>query len=231
MRDTRESGPMLEAALASGVAEGGGDAWLAGVLPTPGASILVRRHGLDLAAVVSASHNPWQHNGIKFFGADGRKLDTRSRRGSRSGRAMPEPRTSPVGRVRQLDGALDDYLRALLSAFRLDLSGRRVLLDCANGATYRVGAVGLRAPRGDGRVDRRRAGRAQHQRGLRLRPPGAPGRARGGRRCRDRIRLRRRRRPGDRGRRRGRDSRRRRADRPLSPGTSPTAAHSTAASP
>ena len=75
VRDTRESGPMLEAALASGVAEGGGDAWLAGVLPTPGASILVRRHGLDLAAVVSASHNPWQHNGIKFFGPDGRKLD------------------------------------------------------------------------------------------------------------------------------------------------------------
>src|SRR3954466_5476538 len=75
VRDTRESGPMLEAALAAGVAEGGGDALLAGVLPTPAASILVRRHGLDMAAIVSASHNPWQHNGIKFFGADGRKLD------------------------------------------------------------------------------------------------------------------------------------------------------------
>src|SRR5439155_5158594 len=75
VRDTRESGPMLEAALAAGVAEGGGDAWLAGVLPTPAASILVRRHGLDLAAVVSASHNPWRHNGIKFFGANGRKLE------------------------------------------------------------------------------------------------------------------------------------------------------------
>src|ERR671936_2976475 len=74
VRDTRESGPMLEAALAAGIAEGGGDAWLTGVLPTPAASVLVRRHGLDLAAVVSASHNPWRDNGIKFFGPDGRKL-------------------------------------------------------------------------------------------------------------------------------------------------------------
>ncbi len=137
VRDTRESGPMLESALASGVAEGGGDAWLAGVLPTPGASILVRRHGLDLAAVVSASHNPWEHNGIKFFGPDGRKLDQ-----ALEGRIEEAAREagaggSPLGRVRRLDGAVDDYLRALLSAFALDLSGRHVLLDCANGATYR----------------------------------------------------------------------------------------------
>src|SRR5437773_12453594 len=74
VRDTRESGPMLEAALAAGIAEGGGDALLAGVLPTPAASVLVRRLGLDFGAVVSASHNPWPHNGIKFFGRDGRKL-------------------------------------------------------------------------------------------------------------------------------------------------------------
>ena len=139
VRDTRESGPMLEAALAAGVAEGGGDAWLAGVLPTPAASILVRRHGLDLAAVVSASHNPWQHNGVKFFGADGRKLEDDAEAGieARVAQGGSEPGV-PVGRVRELDGALDDYRRALLSAFRLDLSGRRVLLDCANGATYRA---------------------------------------------------------------------------------------------
>src|SRR5690606_14368352 len=60
IRDTRESGPMLEAALAVGVAQGGGDALIGGVLPTPAASILVRKLGFDLAAVVSASHNPWQ---------------------------------------------------------------------------------------------------------------------------------------------------------------------------
>src|SRR5215210_4892837 len=75
VRDTRESGEMLEAALAAGIAAGGGHALLGGVLPTPGASLLVRRHGFDLAAVVSASHNPYRDNGIKFFGPDGTKLD------------------------------------------------------------------------------------------------------------------------------------------------------------
>ena len=139
VRDTRESGPMLEAALAAGVAEGGGDAWLGGVLPTPAASILVRRHGLDLAAVVSASHNPWQHNGVKFFGADGRKLEDDAEAGIEARVAQGGSGTgAPLGRVRELDGALDDYRRELLSAFQLDLSGRRVLLDCANGATYRA---------------------------------------------------------------------------------------------
>jgi phosphoglucosamine mutase len=139
VRDTRESGPMLEAALAAGIAEGGGDAWLAGVLPTPAASILVRRHGLDLAAVVSASHNPWRHNGIKLFGADGRKLadDVEARIESALGGGGGGTKTD-VGRVRDLEGALDDYLRELHSAFRPDLSGRRLVLDCANGATYRA---------------------------------------------------------------------------------------------
>ena len=75
VRDTRESGPMLEAALAAGVAAAGGEALLGGVLPTPAAAILVRRLGLDLAAVVSASHNPYRDNGIKFFSAGGTKLD------------------------------------------------------------------------------------------------------------------------------------------------------------
>src|SRR5919106_6372409 len=75
IRDTRESGPMLTEALAAGIASGGGDALDGGVLPTPAASVLVRRLGLDLAAVVSASHNPYRDNGIKFFGAGGAKLD------------------------------------------------------------------------------------------------------------------------------------------------------------
>src|SRR5215211_4476579 len=75
VRDTRESGEMLEASIAAGVAAAGGDALLGGVLPTPGASLLVRRYGFDLAAVVSASHNPYEDNGIKFFGPDGTKVD------------------------------------------------------------------------------------------------------------------------------------------------------------
>ena len=133
---------MLESALAAGVAEGGGDAWLAGVLPTPAASILARRHGLDLGAVISASHNPWRHNGIKFFGPDGRKLDDGEETRLEESLAQDRsPAGTAVGRVRELEGALDDYLRALLSAFRVDLSGRRILLDCANGATYRAGPL------------------------------------------------------------------------------------------
>src|SRR5579859_6646068 len=67
VRDTRESGQMLESAIAAGVTEAGGDALLAGVLPTPAAPLLVRRHGLQLAAVISASHNPYEDNGIKFL--------------------------------------------------------------------------------------------------------------------------------------------------------------------
>jgi phosphoglucosamine mutase len=74
IRDTRESGEMLEAALAAGVTAAGGDVLLAGVLPTPAAPLLLRRYGLDLAVVISASHNPYRDNGIKFFAADGFKL-------------------------------------------------------------------------------------------------------------------------------------------------------------
>ena len=74
IRDTRESGEMLEAAVAAGVAAAGGEAMLGGILPTPGAPLLVRRHGFGLAVVLSASHNPYRDNGIKFFGGDGFKL-------------------------------------------------------------------------------------------------------------------------------------------------------------
>ena len=137
VRDTRESGPMLEAALAAGVAEAGGDALLGGVLPTPAAAILVRRLGLDLAAVVSASHNPYRDNGIKFFSANGTKLpDDAEARIEALLEAGPKPADS--GHVRELNGGAEDYLRALEAAFPLELSGIKVALDCANGATHRV---------------------------------------------------------------------------------------------
>jgi len=74
VRDTRQSGAMLQAALAAGVCSAGGDALLGGVLPTPAAPLLIRRYQFDLAAVISASHNPYQDNGIKFFAGDGYKL-------------------------------------------------------------------------------------------------------------------------------------------------------------
>ena len=137
VRDTRESGPMLESALAAGIAAAGGDALLGGVLPTPAAAILVKRLGLDLAAVVSASHNPYRDNGIKFFSGLGTKLDDDAEAriealvGTEHGAVEP-------GHVRQLDGGLEDYLRALQVAFPLDLSGQHVMLDCANGATFRA---------------------------------------------------------------------------------------------
>jgi phosphoglucosamine mutase len=138
VRDTRESGPMLEAALAAGIAAAGGDALLGGVLPTPAASILARRYGLDLAAVVSASHNPYSDNGIKFFSAAGTKLDEETEARIEATLSDTASRGEAAGRIRVLNGALDDYLRALQSAFPLDLSGVKVMLDCANGATHRA---------------------------------------------------------------------------------------------
>lgn len=137
VRDTRESGPMLESALAAGVAEAGGDALLGGVLPTPAAAVLVRKLGLDLAAVVSASHNPYRDNGIKFFSRDGTKLGDEAEAAIEAILEAGPPPAEP-GHVRELDGGAEDYLRALESAFPLDLSGVKVALDCANGATHRV---------------------------------------------------------------------------------------------
>jgi phosphoglucosamine mutase len=143
VRDTRESGEMLEAAVAAGVAAAGGEALLGGVLPTPGAPLLVRRHGLDLAAVLSASHNPYEDNGIKFFGGDGFKLTDETELEIERMLEAPAPAHAPaaprVGRVRRLEGALEDYLGALGERFAtLELGGRRIALDCANGAAYRA---------------------------------------------------------------------------------------------
>jgi phosphoglucosamine mutase len=167
VRDTRESGEMLQAAVAAGVAGAGGDALLGGVLPTPAAPLLIARYGFDLAAVLSASHNPFQDNGIKFFGPDGYKLSDETelqieheleRANGRTGLGVAavtgqvdgmradgeaEEATSvgppTIGRVRELRGADEDYLRELHTRFAdLDLAGLDVLLDCANGATYEV---------------------------------------------------------------------------------------------
>jgi phosphoglucosamine mutase len=137
IRDTRESGEMLESAIAAGVAAAGGDAWLAGVLPTPAAPLLVLGHGLDLAAVISASHNPYEDNGIKLFAADGFKLHDDTEHAIEAELEQPPPPPAHIGRIRPFEGALEDYLGRLQERFSaLALGGMRILLDCANGATF-----------------------------------------------------------------------------------------------
>jgi phosphoglucosamine mutase len=141
VRDTRVSGEMLEAAFCAGVAAAGGQALLGGVLPTPAASILVRRYGFDMGVVISASHNPFRDNGIKFFGATGRKLSDETEAAVEAhvhagGARAPGAPPDSCGRVRALNGAHDDYLRELTSRFDMSLQGMRIALDCANGATY-----------------------------------------------------------------------------------------------
>lgn len=158
VRDTRESGEMLEAAVAAGVAAAGGEALLGGVLPTPAAPLLIARYGFDLAAVLSASHNPYQDNGIKFFGGDGyklsddteleieRELERAAEKGgaealgsAAAGQAGEMGSVPRIGRIHEMRGAGEDYLRELHTRFaELDLTGLNVLLDCANGATYQV---------------------------------------------------------------------------------------------
>ena len=140
IRDTRESGEMLEAALAAGIAAAGGDVLLGGVLPTPAAPLLVERYGLDLAAVISASHNAYEDNGIKFFGADAFKLSDATELAIEARMdAPPDGRPERIGSVRDMHGTREDYLRALQERFgELDLGAVRIALDCANGATYRA---------------------------------------------------------------------------------------------
>src|ERR1700728_712855 len=135
VRDTRESGEMLEAAMAAGLASAGAEVLLGGVLPTPAASLLIRRHSFDLGVVLSASHNVYSDNGIKFFGDDGFKLsDEREHQIEAHLDEAEGAYTTRVGRILELHGA-----RALHARFQsLTLSGIDVLLDCANGATYRV---------------------------------------------------------------------------------------------
>ena len=147
IRDTRESGEMLESAIAAGVAAAGGDAWLAGVLPTPAAPLLVRGHGLDLAAVISASHNPYEDNGIKLFASDGFKLHDDTEHAIEAELEQPLRRREHIGRIRPFEGALEDYLARLEERFSaLSLGGMRVLLDCANGATFEAAPGGLPPP-------------------------------------------------------------------------------------
>ena len=127
-RDTRGSGPDLEEAFAEGVASAGGNAVLAGVLPTPAVALLA----LDLGVVISASHNPPQYNGVKFFDAEGRKL-TDSSEEEIEALLDAAPAETP-GAIDHVDVATDSYLEHIVERFGTDLTGLRIAVDCANGA-------------------------------------------------------------------------------------------------
>jgi phosphoglucosamine mutase len=126
-RDTRASGEELEEAFARGVVSAGGAAVLAGVVPTPAVALL----GLDLGVVISASHNPPEYNGVKFFDRNGRKLSDAAEEEIEALLDAPAPGGGEIDRV---DIAADSYLDHVLERFGTDLSGLRIAVDCANGA-------------------------------------------------------------------------------------------------
>ncbi len=143
-RDTRISGTMLEAALVAGMTSAGVDVWRVGEIPTPGVAYLIRHCEAAGGVMVSASHNPAQDNGIKFFGADSFKLsdDEEDRIEAMVHRLMsgddplPRPTGGEVGRAVARPDLGEKYAEYLLSTVELDLSGRRVILDCAHGAAF-----------------------------------------------------------------------------------------------
>jgi phosphoglucosamine mutase len=126
-RDTRASGAELEEAFARGVASAGGAAVVAGVVPTPAVALL----RLDLGVVISASHNPPEYNGVKFFDRDGHKLSDES---EEEIEALLDAEPRGGGSVDHVDIAADSYLEHVLERFGTDLSGMRLAVDCANGA-------------------------------------------------------------------------------------------------
>jgi phosphoglucosamine mutase len=139
-RDTRLSGEMLSRALSAGVASGGADVVDLGVLPTPGVAALAPRLGATAAAVVSASHNPYPDNGIKFFSAEGRKLapEKEDEIEALLGPEPLRPTGRDVGSVEVLDDVPRIYAEHVLERLRPSAQNMRVLLDCANGAAYEV---------------------------------------------------------------------------------------------
>ena len=138
-RDTRLSGAMLSLALAAGAASGGAQVIELGVLPTPGVAALAPRLRAAAAGVVSASHNPYPDNGIKFFSGEGRKLSAEKEREIEKLTTDADhgrPTGSGIGAVQRLENAAKLYVEGILGRLRPHLEGAKVLLDCANGAAY-----------------------------------------------------------------------------------------------
>ena len=144
-KDTRLSGYMLETALASGICSMGADVQLVGPLPTPAVAFLTRSMRADAGVVISASHNPYQDNGIKFFTWDGFKLpdavEARMEEMIFNGETERDrPTASKIGKAFRIDDALGRYIVFLKNTFprHLTLEGLRIVADCGHGAAYRV---------------------------------------------------------------------------------------------
>lgn len=142
-RDTRVSGEMFEAALTAGICSAGGAALLAGIVPTPAIAYLAREHKMNAGIVISASHNPFPDNGIKFFGGDGYKLPDAVEdelealvRKLQSGDHEARPTGKDVGVVEYRDDLLNQYIDYVVSTCTEQFDGMKIVLDCANGAAY-----------------------------------------------------------------------------------------------
>ena len=142
-KDTRVSGDMLEAALIAGICSAGVDVLQVGVLPTPAVAYLARTLKAAAGVVISASHNPFDDNGIKFFGGSGYKLSDEMEAEIEAlvmddCAGIPYPVGSRIGRAYRIHDAADRYVLFLKSAVNVNFSGLKVVVDCANGAAYQV---------------------------------------------------------------------------------------------
>ena len=149
-KDTRISGDMLEAALVAGILSVGAEAVILGVVPTPAVAHLTRQYKADAGVMISASHNPVEYNGIKFFDGKGYKLsdslEDQIQAVIESGFVgVPSPVGGDVGRSYTEETALREYIDYSLSTIKTDLKGLRVALDCANGAAYKAAVKAFRA--------------------------------------------------------------------------------------
>ena len=146
-KDTRLSGYMMESALVAGFTSVGMDVVLVGPMPTPAIALLTRSMRADLGVMISASHNPYEDNGIKLFGPDGYKLSDADEHAIEALLAEPaELAAAPeIGRARRIDDARGRYIFAAKDSFpeHLRLDGLKIVIDCANGAAYQVAPSSL----------------------------------------------------------------------------------------
>lgn len=141
-KDTRISGYLLESALQAGLIAAGVDVYLAGPVPTPAVAYLTRALRLQAGIVISASHNPFEDNGIKFFSGDGSKLPDETERAIEAGLDTPivTMPSAKLGKARRIDDAAGRYIEFCKSSFPndLDLRGMKLVVDCAHGAAYHI---------------------------------------------------------------------------------------------